>query len=168
MELVPIGYFSKTHGVKGQLLLKVERDLDLENLKAVFVDSTTGKAPYFITEIKESNQGLIVGLEEISSVEKASSLVNKTAFADASLAEEEEPGEEWTGFELIDKLHGSLGHVIASSHNGAQVLLSFLYKDKEVILPLVEQFIEQVDEENKKIFFCAPEGLIELYLSEED
>ena len=26
MELLPIGYFSKTHGVKGQMVLKANRD----------------------------------------------------------------------------------------------------------------------------------------------
>lgn len=167
MELQPIGYFSKTHGVKGQLVLKTEKDVDEQGLKALFVESSSGKAPYFVSELKEAGGSLIVSLEEIQTVEKARLLIGKTVFADASLVSEVETDDVWIGFEVLDKQHGSLGLVSAVSDNGSQVLLSLRYKEKEVILPLVEEFIEQVDEESKKIYFNAPEGLIDLYLEGE-
>lgn len=167
MELTEIGYFSKTHGIKGQLILKTERDFDPEAVKAVFIESSTGKAPYFISEIKETNTGIIVGLEEVVAVEKAKLLLGKKVFIDATLVEEEEVSD-WMGYEVIDKHHGSLGTISGSSDNGQQELINVLYKGKEIILPLVDDFIESVDEEAKKLYFNAPEGLIDLYLDEEE
>jgi 16S rRNA processing protein RimM len=41
-----------------------------------------------------------------------------------------------------------------------------MYKEKEIILPLVEDFIEKIDENEKKLFFNAPEGLIDVYLDD--
>ena len=153
MDLTQVGYFSKTHGVKGHLILKVDKDFFTDELKAVFIESPTGKAPYFVSEIKQSNNGLILCLEEVAAVEKAKSLLGKAVFIDSGLVDEQEEEFDWIGFELIDKHHGSLGNVTGTSDNGHQTLLSLQHKGKEVLLPLVEEFIEKVDEENKKLFF---------------
>lgn len=166
MELTEIGYFSKTHGIKGQLILKTERDFDPEAVKAVFIESSTGKAPYFISEIKESNNGLIVSLEDVVAIEKAKLLLGKKVYIDAALVEEEEVSE-WLGFEVIDKQYGSLGIISSSSDNGSQELINLVFKGKEIILPLVDDFIESIDEGAKKLYFNAPEGLIDVYLGDE-
>lgn len=166
MDLTQVGYFSKTHGVKGHLILKIDKDFFEGDLKALFIESPTGKAPYFISEIKSTNNGLIIGLEEIKAVEKAKALIGKAVFIDSNLIEEEEEEFNWIGFELIDKHHGSLGNITGTSDNGQQVLLSIEHKGKEVLLPLVEDFIEKIDEEGKKLYFNAPEGLIDLYISD--
>lgn len=168
MELTQVGYFSKTHGIKGHLILKADKDFFVEEVKAVFIDSPTGKAPYFISEIKEANNGLILALEDVTAVEKAKALLGKAVFIDSALIDEQEEDFNWIGFELIDKNHGSLGNISGVSDNGHQVLLSIAYKGKEVLLPLVEDFIEKVDEEGKKLFFNAPEGLIDLYIAEDE
>jgi 16S rRNA processing protein RimM len=163
MELAHIGYFSKPHGVKGLLILKEAHEFLYDGLKVLFVEMPTGRAPHFVKQLKPSNNGLIVGLEEVDSVEKAGKLVGKKVYADASLLVEED-NFTWIGFELIDSHHGSLGTIKEESDNGHQVLLTLLFKDREVILPLVNEMIEKVDEENKIIYYKAPDGLIDLYL----
>lgn len=164
MDLKQIGYFSKTHGVKGHLILKSDLYFDL-NIKALFLETQGGgKAPYFISDIKETNQGLILLLEEVSSVEKAKTLIGKSVFIEAKYVEEEEADFDWIGYEVIEETHGSLGKVNGMSDNGQQVLLSIEYKGNEVILPLVEDFIKSLDEKTKKLYYQAPEGLIDIYL----
>jgi 16S rRNA processing protein RimM len=168
MDLTQVGYFSKTHGVKGQLILKADKEFFTDELKALFVESPTGKAPYFVSEIKQTNIGLIISLEDITAIEKAKLLLGKAVFIDTALLEEEEEGFDWIGYELIDRTQGSLGTISGVSDNGSQVLLSIQYKGKEVLLPLVEEFIEKIDEKERKLFFNAPEGLIDLYLDDDD
>ena len=165
MELSEIGYFSKTLGIKGQLVLKASADFDVEALKAVFIERGGSKAPYFIKELREGGHGFVLTLEDLDTVEKAKVLVNSKVFVDASLVyEEEDP--ELLGYEVMDARLGSLGAVNDIFDNGQQVLLSLEYKGKEVLLPLVEEFIERVDEGKKQIFYKGPEGLVELYLDE--
>ncbi len=166
MELLEVGYFSKTHGVKGHLILRTEMAILLEDLKALFIEASSGKAPYFIEEIKDSNTGIILRLEEVDTVEKAKPLLGKKVFIDASLVEEEEADFEWLGYELIDEAKGFLGIVNGVTNNGHQVLLSIPFRGKEVILPLVEDFVQRIDEKEKKLYYNAPEGLIDLYLEE--
>lgn len=166
MDLLPVGYFSKTHGVKGQLVLKPDRDFEPDTVKAIFIEMSGAKAPYFVTELKQTNSGIIIGLEEVTTVEKARSFVGKQVLIDARLVLEDEDEENWTGYELIDKYFGSLGSITGTSDNGQQVILALNYKGKEVLLPLVDDFIERIDEAGQKIFFNAPQGLIDLYISE--
>ncbi|MCE3229836.1 MAG: rRNA processing protein RimM [Bacteroidetes bacterium] len=166
MDLKEIGYFSKTHGIKGHLILKSDLDFFFEEVNAFFIDSGGSKAPYFVSEINDTNNGIMVLLEEISSVEKAKTLIGKKVFIDSQFIAEQEDNIDWVGFELIDSIHGSLGEITGVSDNGHQVLVSLLHKNKEIILPLVDDFIENIDETARKIFFKAPEGLIEVYLED--
>lgn len=166
MNLAEIGYFSKTQGIKGHLILRTESEFYFEDLNAFFIESGGSKAPYFISEIKETNNGIVVLLEEIDSIEKAKQLIGKKVFIDSEFLGEETNEDDWIGFELIDEKLGSLGTIVEMNDTGYQVLVSIIYKDKEVILPLVDEFIERVDEPAKKIYFKSPEGLIDIYLDE--
>lgn len=164
MELSQIGYFTKTHGVKGHLILKAEKSFFTDELKVLFIDSPSGKAPHFVNELKESNTGLIIGLEDVATVEKARLLLGKAVYVQSSLLDSDDEEFDWIGYTLVDKTFGVLGQVTGVSDNGQQLLLSVEYKGREVLLPLVEDFIEKIEEESRTLFFNAPEGLIELYL----
>jgi 16S rRNA processing protein RimM len=164
MDLSVIGYFSKTHGVKGQLIIKADKDFIMEDVKAIFIETSTGLAPYFVKEFSQSNTGFIIELEDVDAIEKAKLLIGKKVHINTDLINEEEEEFDWLGFEVIDEKYGSLGTVFNVSDNGFQVLLSIMYKEKEIILPLVDDFIEKIDENEKKLFFNAPEGLIDVYL----
>jgi 16S rRNA processing protein RimM len=166
MELVEIGYFSKTQGTKGHVVLRSEFDFDEEAVKAFFVDSGGSKAPLFISEINVSNKGIVVLFEEINSIEKARTFIGKKVYMDAAFILEDNDKVNWLDFELIDEVAGSLGQIVGVSDNGHQLLVNLNYKGKEIILPLVEEFILSIDEVKKKIFYKAPEGLIDLYLQD--
>lgn len=163
MNFTELGYFSKTHGIKGQLNLKCLVELDLDNFNAVFLDSSTGKAPYFVEEWQETPNGLLVKLEEVNSIEVAKKLVGKKVYVDEKLVIQNNELFDWVGFELVDNMRGSLGLIKTVSDNGAQIIIGLNYNNKELLLPLVEEFITRVDEEKKIIFFNSPEGLIDLY-----
>jgi 16S rRNA processing protein RimM len=164
MELEEVGYFSKTHGIKGQLVLKASRDFYFEEVKAIFIESSGSKAPYFVQEISESPKAIIIRLEEVDSLEKAKLLIGKKVFVDAKLVEEEESDDKLLGFEVIDEKHGSLGLIKSVNADGVQLLITLNFRNKEIILPLADELILEVDENKKIIRYDTPDGLIELYL----
>lgn len=166
MEFSSIGYFTKTHGVKGQLILRDEEDFETEGLNAFFLDANGGKAPYFIEELTEASQGLIIKLEEVDTIEKARALIKKTVYVETRFLLQKEEEATYIDFEVIDDKLGSLGKVTGTSDNGQQDLLSLNYKGKEIILPLVEELILKIDESAKIIWYSTPEGLIDIYLEE--
>ena len=164
MELSSIGYFSKVRGVKGSLILRVENHFDLEQLKVLFVEVAGAKAPYFLSTSQQISSGIIISLEDIDTIEKARTLVGKKVFIDSQLLHKEETGLDFLGYELIDKHEGLIGNVISVTDNGHQFLINIDHGGKEVILPWVDDFIEKVDKTEKKIYFNAPAGLIDVYL----
>ena len=76
MNLIPIGYFSKTHGLKGHLVLKVTSQINTINLKAFFIETNGSQAPYFIEEITKFKEDYLVKLETVDNVDLASKLKN--------------------------------------------------------------------------------------------
>ena len=76
MDLSVIGYFSKTHGVKGQLIIKAEKEFFSEDVKAIFIETSTGVAPYFVKELSPNNSGYIIELEDVDAIEKAKDVKN--------------------------------------------------------------------------------------------
>lgn len=163
MQLVKVGYFSKTHGLKGELLLKEqEGNIDFET-KVLFIDLPTGRAPYFVSSMREFKSGVLVHLEEVDTVEKAKTLIGKSIFCDEQYFFLDEE-LDYNGYELIDSSFGSLGPVLQTDDNGVQILLTVQVSEKEVIIPLAEDFIEGIDDAAKVIRINAPKGLIEMYL----
>ncbi len=164
MELTQIGYFSKTQGTKGELTLKYTINFFVEDVKAIFIDTATGKAPYFVKEIKQNNASLIVGLEDIDSIEKAKPFIGKAVFINTDLIDASAEEANWIDFEVIDHVHGSLGKIVEVTDNGHQVLITINYKLKQIMLPLVEELIEKIDDQKKQIFYKSPDGLIDIYI----
>jgi len=166
MNLLESGYFSRTHGTKGQLVLKSSVNFEPGEVKVIFVELSGSKAPYFVEEYKTAAADLVLSLEGIDTPEKAKGLVNKKVFLEESLIKAETT-DDYSGYTVQEVERGSLGEVEYVSENGAQQLLHVNYQGKEIILPMVEEFIQNWDHIKRIIHYKAPEGLIELYLEEE-
>jgi len=164
MNLKPIGYFSKPHGLKGHLILFTSLDFD-ESMNVVFIESKGSQAPYFIEEMTEFNKGFLIKLEGVNDVNAASALKNKEVLADEKYIIKEDEFE-FVGFVLIDKIKGEVGEIKGIEGGDANPLLIVEVKGKEVLLPFTEELITKVHKAKKQLHYNAPEGLIDLYLEE--
>jgi 16S rRNA processing protein RimM len=163
MNFTEIGYFSKTHGLKGELQLNITRDFDIEQCNALVIKLNTGDSPQFIMEFRESKNGFIVLLDEIDSVEKARGYVGKKVMVNEEFVFEEETNP-LIGYKLIDKRFGEVGVITEIEEEGANPVFNVDHNGKQVILPYNEDLVEKVDNKNKLVYYNAPEGLIEMYL----
>jgi 16S rRNA processing protein RimM len=168
--MIRIGKIVATHGLTGSVImthivgnskwLKKEHTLLVEMQKGSFI-------PYFISQFKASNdKEYIINLEDVEKVEAAKRLVTKHVYVDESILTgyAKESPLLWIGFKVIDKHLGDIGDVEDVMQTGSQWLAKLTYKDAEVLIPLIEQTIEQVDIKNKKLKMDLPEGLLDIYL----
>ena len=153
------------HGVKGQLVLKLTAEVK-EEASVLFIEASGNKVPYFIEDWKETPGGSILRFEDVDDVDKARALCGKKVYADSGMVIEEEEAFNWLGFQIHDEKYGDLGAVVSVSHNGYQDLLHLQFRGKELLLPVVDDFIIEMKEEEKRMRYKAPEGLIEVYLDE--
>ncbi len=164
MRLIEVGYFSKTHGLKGHLQLNVITDFDVENCNALFVKLPNAEVPHFIEEFRENKNGFILLLEELDSIEKAKDLVGKKVSVDESYIIEDET-KDLIGYTVMDEEFGEVGAVTELEDNGASIILIVDHKGKQVMLPFNEDLVLNINSANKLITYKAPKGLIEMYLS---
>lgn len=169
METTEIGYISKTHGLKGHVILRLNNDINIddEKITAIFLELTGSQVPYFIQEISANNVGYIVKLEGIDNVETSKKLVGKKAFClEDFIIEDENSLSEFIGYTIIDKRHGDIGKIVEIDDKTANVIIKVLHSTgAEIILPFNDDLIEEIDDDLQTIKFEAPEGLIEMYLS---
>ncbi|MBK6523759.1 MAG: 16S rRNA processing protein RimM [Bacteroidia bacterium] len=163
MIFTEIGYFSKTHGLKGELQLNITRDFDIENCNAIIIKTSGGDSPQFISEFRENKNGFIICLEEIDTIEKAKPFVGKKVAANEEFVFEDET-HPLIGFTLVDKSFGVVGTITDIGDSGANPVFNIDHKGKQVILPYNEDLVIGIDVVTEVVNYEAPEGLIEMYL----
>ena len=162
MKLKPIGYFSKSHGLKGHLILFTELDFK-SKLEVLFIEQGGSQAPFFIEEFKPFNNGFLVKLEGVNDINAATVLKNKEVLAEEKYTIKEK-GFEYEGFTLMDEIKGEVGVIEGLDGNSANPLLRVIAGEKEILLPYSTEFIIKAVKTKKQLFYKAPEGLIDMYL----
>ncbi len=167
MNTEEIGYISKTHGLKGHVILRLNELVNIdENIKSIFLDLNGSQVPYFIEECRPNNAGYIIKLETIDVVDMSKKLIGKKAFALSDfILEEDESLNEFIGYTIIDSKLGNVGIISDVDEKTDNVIIKVVHPSgKEIILPFNNDFIIEIDDDLKTIEFNAPEGLIEMYL----
>ena len=78
------------------------------------------------------------------------------------LADDQFYFHEIIGFEVIDSLKGPIGTIIGVNDASSQVLLEVEHKNRKILIPFVDEFIQQFDKKQKQLYLSIPEGLLYL------
>ncbi len=169
MNTTEIGYISKTHGLKGHVILRLNEliNIDEEIIKSIFIDLNGSQVPYFIEECKPNNSGYILKLETIDTIDTSKKLIGKKAFSLPDfLLENDESLNEFIGYAIIDSKLGNIGTISAVDEKTDNAIIKVIHPTGiEIILPFNDDFIIEIDDDLKTIKFNAPDGLVELYLN---
>lgn len=166
-DLVQIGSIYKAHGVKGIMKVRVTPEYmeDLLQLDAVFIQTSKETLPYFIKTIEDiADDMVLLQVEEINSKEQITPLVKCPILArDEDLSVELDEWETIVGYFIIDKTAGEIGEILEVIEMLHQDLARVKYQDREVLIPIHEDLVDEVDETGKKIFMDLPEGFFEVF-----
>lgn len=168
-----LGKIVKTNGLKGDLsvFLDVDDLNDYADLDSVFVERKRSLVPYFIESIQIRNNGAVVHFEDVDTLEDAQDLVGSCLYLPLDVLPPLDGNRfyyhEVIGFEVEDINEGALGVLREINDNSAQAILCIDHPSgKEVMIPLVDQFLVEVDREGRKLKVAAPEGLVDFYLEQ--
>src|SRR5690606_23687607 len=123
--------------------------------------------PYFVETAKAANDTeYIITLDDVTNPEDARVLVNKTAYAKEEVLETAKVDSPllYIGFSLVDKQKGGLGNIEDVMLIGRQWIARMTIEGKEVLIPLAEDMIQEVNMKNKFIRIDLSDGLLEVYL----
>jgi 16S rRNA processing protein RimM len=167
-----VGYFAKTHGLQGALVMVLDVDdpAEYEELDSFFVAINGKLVPYFVESLQLQRDKAVVSLEDVDTLEKAHSLVGCALYLPLDNLPKLQEGQfyyhEIVGYQIVDKHQGKLGIVSAVYELPHQDLIAMQYKGKEVLIPINNDIVGPADHEAKEIAVNLPEGLVEIYLDD--
>lgn len=170
-ECFYLGRIVSQFSFKGEVLIKLDTDepesyLEMES---VFVEYDNNLVPFFIVKSSLHKSDLLrVKFEEVDSEEDADDLMKCNVYLPLSLLPELEADQfyfhEIIGYTVEDATHGTVGTLTGINDTTSQALFEIEKGDKQILIPMNDQFLQKVDKKNKIIFVQTPEGLIDLYL----
>ena len=171
-----LGHITKTHGVNGEVVffLDVDDPNVYEDLESVLIEVKGELLPYFIESIAiVKGSRAIVALEEVDTIEQAERLIKANLFLPLDNLEPIEDNtrfyfHEIVGYQLVDSQKGELGTVATVYSMDTQDLISMDYQGHEVLVPINSSIVHTIDREKKQLQVSLPEGLLEIYLSDDN
>lgn len=169
MNYIQIGTLGKTHGLKGELKLKIDEEYidDFNEVDVLFVKIKGHYAPCFIESIRSGNS-TIIKFEDTNTKEAANELQHKPIFLkeEAVTVFADEPEEllfqHLKGFKIVDNNLGNLGQIKAVEAYPQQEMAVITHNKNEVLIPLNEFIIAEIDIDNQTVLVNLPEGLLEI------
>lgn len=165
-----IGTIVKTHGVAGEVVIRLIGDIEAEDVVSdfLFLDMDGGLVPFYVGESRTRGDGsLMVIFESITSEAAARRLVDVPVWIDGTdldIDPDRVHSSTLIGFEVVDSEHGNLGKIIDIRDPERNPYFAIDGKNGEILIPVVDDYIEGLDEQKKILYVSAPEGLIDLYL----
>ena len=166
-----LGKIAKKFSFKGEVLVYLDTDEPelYENMESVFVEFNNNLVPFFIESSSlHKNDFLRVRFEDVNSEEEADKLIGLEVYLPLSMLPKLTGNKfyfhEVIGFEIEDKRLGVFGRIVSINDTSAQPLFEVLNGEVEMLIPMIDHFLVEIDRKNKKVIMDLPEGLVEMYL----
>ncbi|MBE6337702.1 MAG: 16S rRNA processing protein RimM [Lentimicrobiaceae bacterium] len=165
-----VGKIVKTHGLKGEVTLRIDNEQfdEIGELNYFLLDINDKLIPYFVENITFHSNKSFVLFQDLKTLEAANQLVGISAYLPLDLLPEKDGNDfyshEVVDFLVIDEEKGELGKVQEIIEYPTQSLIQIVINGKEVLIPIHDDIIQDVNREEKKIYIKAPNGLIDMYL----
>ena len=166
-----LGKIAKKFSFKGEVLIYLDTDEPglYENMESVFVECNKHLVPFFIEQSSlHKNDFLRVQFEDVHTEEAADELIGCAIYLPLKMLPKLEGNKfyfhEVIGFEVEDKRLGVVGKIQSVNDSTAQPLFEVLNGAVEILIPMIDHFLVEIDRKNKRVLMDLPEGLIEMYL----
>ena len=162
-DVYKIGRIGKPHGIGGEVTLRFSDDVfdrvDAEYL-VLMVDGIL--VPFFIEEYRfRSEEVALVKFEDIDTMDRAAELTGCDVFFPRHLADIDNDVLTWSqivGYDIVDVASGKvLGRIESVDESTINVLLELA---DGTLIPAVDEFIDDIDHEARKLFMSLPDGLL--------
>ena len=174
-QLVEIGRFNKTHGVNGELSAAIDCDFDeLKHFTCLISPINGIYVPFFLVNVRPKNsEACLLKIEGIANETEAELLVNKDIFVKKQEYEEAcvEYGDDalpldyFIGFTVKDNSK-EIGTIIAVNEDTENCLFvvesAIESSSNEILIPACEDFICDIDVDNRVLNMELPLGLVDL------
>jgi len=166
MEFLEVGKIINTHGLRGDVKIVTWTDYpeDFEEIERVYIRRKTGDEVLNITNVKYQKNNIIVKFKEIADINEAEKYKNLVVYADREDLPELEEGAHYIadliGLMVVDEDGEIIGELVDVFNTGANDIYDVKRSGKKnLLLPVIDEVVKDIDLENKKITVHVMEGL---------
>ena len=165
-----LGKITKRHGFKGNVIIHLDTDEPelYDTLEAVYIEQDGALVPFFF-ETSQPYQGtkLLVNFEDVADED-----VDRLIFLSLYLPLKSLPKltgtdfyyHEVIGFTIYDQSNTEVGTIKAVNDSAAQAYFEVEAQGKQILIPMIDEWILEVNREEKAMLINIPDGLLEIYL----
>lgn len=162
-----VGSFLKPLGTNGELKMELEDTFwdDVMQGDHLFVRQNGNYVPYFIEYFRETNH-ILIKLEDIDTPEYAAYFTLKDAYlrekdihSDAGTVILSKMG--WEGYFVVNNGE-NIGQITEIQEYPQQIMAFVNSDERSIMVPLVNEWIINVDHKAKIVIMTLPDGLVEV------
>ena len=168
-----VGEIRKPKGMQGELVAFLDTDTpeNYADLEMIYIEKHQKLIPFFIKESQITGKYGVFLFEDINSLELANTLVGCALYLPAKnlpvLKGKSFYFHEVIGFTVETKEGKNLGILEDFLDYPNNLLFKISHESKkEILIPAKDEFIVQINREEKKIILSPIAGLVEMYLDE--
>ncbi|MDR2087609.1 MAG: ribosome maturation factor RimM [Dysgonamonadaceae bacterium] len=166
-ELIKIGTFKKTHGIRGEIVFAFTNDsFDTCERPFLFCELDGIFVPFLLEEYRfNSASTALVKLKTVDSEQKARLLTVKEVYFPKNSMAGDRFGESFTwdyfiGFTLIDRQAMEIGLITEVNESTINTLFVVEREENEILIPATGEWIIAINDEKKTLCMELPEGLL--------
>ena len=169
---IRVGRLGTTHGAQGEIKLIADEAMidDIGAAEFLFVDIDGDRVPFEVAGFRITKD-LLVQFHSLEDQGAASRLTGSEVFLPEeevqSSTSETLPSTRYSklvGMEMHDSVHGNLGEILEVRVYPEQELAVLELNGHEVLIPLHDDLILDVDSQSNVVEVDLPEGLLDLNL----
>jgi 16S rRNA processing protein RimM len=167
--MLEAGKIVNTHGLRGEVKVVAWTDYpeDFEDIEYVYVKRKTGDEKLHISSIKYQKNNLIVKFAEIKDINEAEKYKNQVIYVERDMLGELPEGVHYIadllGSTVVDVNGAKIGVIEDVFNTGANDIYDVKREGKKnMLIPVINDVVKNIDIENKIITVEIMEGLDEL------
>ncbi len=163
-----LGRITKIHGHEGAVTVKLEKTFseNMLEMEWVFLEIEGKPVPFLISQTERAgNDKINLIFDGYGDIEKVREFQGCGIYLTCGPDDESRPVDTGniSGFKVFSQKREEIGCIKEVIRNPGQWLLNIVSDDnKEILVPLHEDFIIEVDQGRKTLIMDLPEGLTEI------
>ncbi len=161
-NIIKVGRILRNHGVKGEVTLSVDNDALFE-AECIIVELDGLYVPFYIESRRRKSDTVdLIKIDGVDSEADAAPLLGAPVFLKKD--EIAESDDEWGGLEGYKLYNGDIevGIITAIDDQTENQLFIVEAASGEVLIPIVDEWVETVDDAAKVIKMRLPDGLVDI------
>ena len=165
-----LGKITRRHGLQGNVFLKLDTDQPemYNKLDSIFIEINGLLVPFFVAKQSWSKGDTLI----ISYKNSTEALVDQTIGRDVFMPLSTLPKlsgnkfyyHEVIGFEIREEDGKTCGNIVSINDQTAQHYFIVDLAGKEIIIPIIKDWILELNREEKYLKMQLPEGLMDVFL----